>query len=304
MVRTLCILLAPACAVPAVAQRRTARRPRTEAVRTAPALPPHAEPFEFALPEPPADRRTVADLSAGLRDPRTRGACLAGLVRLDLAALRPQASPPQAAGLPADLLRAFLASPNADEADAAAFLYGLTGAADGPQVLSGAVLDRAKRGDDATGCVLGLLLCGGEPALAWLGKLCARPRCPAAFTLSALRAADVAVREPAIGLNRRHLHAFAAGLLTSCEAAEPAADRLTRWRAWDQTPTVLAAAYPATDADADRARCNTLAVTRFALACAADPAAGESGRLCRSWLAETNAADPDLIRRAKRIAGR
>ena len=301
LVRTVLLIAAAASAAEAVGQQRTALRPGLDAVTVAPPLPAHAEAFEFTLPEPPPGDRSVRDLAAGLRDPHARGACLAGLVRLDLDTLRRSGR-----DLPAAGLKQLLTDPgtDADIADASGLLYGLTGAADGPKTLSGAVLDRAKRGEHAAGCVLGLLLCGGEPALDWLGKLCARPGCPAGFTLSALAAADVALREPAVGLDESSLHGFAARLLDSDAAASFAADRLTRWRAWRQAGAVFAAAARVGDPDRDRARGLQLAAARFAMRCASDPAAGAAGRACRGWLAEKRTTDPDLLRRAERTAGR
>ncbi|NNJ25537.1 hypothetical protein [Alienimonas chondri] len=282
-------------------QDRATLRPRMDAARSLPSLPAHAEPFEFTLPRPPADRTRVADLAAGLHDPRTRNACLAGLMRLDLPTLRRSAS-----GLPADRLKQLLEDPatGGDAADACGFLFGLADAKAGPGVLSGAILARAKRGDDATGCVMGLLLCGGEPAVAWLEKLCVRPRCPIGFTLSALTAADVAARDRDFNLKADRLARFATALLASDVAAEAAIDRLAGWRAWGQASAVLTAAASSDDPDALRRRSLQLAAARFALDCAADPNAGTHGRMCRGWLAETAATDADLIHRAKRIAGR
>ena len=293
--------LAAGAAAPAAGQERRALRPNLEARGFVPETPPHAEPFEFTLPRPPLDRTRVADLIAGLGDPHAADACLAGLVRLDLDELKRHAR-----DLPADTLRARLLDPatDPDAADACGFLLAFADPQAARAALSRAALDRAKRGEQATGCLLGLLLCGGEPALAWLEKLCVRPRCPIGFTLSALTAADVAVREPGFGLNPARLHGFAATLLTSDAAAPSAVDKLIDWRAWQHAVAVLNAADRSADPDALRRRSLQLAAGRFALACAADRSAGSQGRLCRSWLAETAATDPDLLRRAKRIAGR
>lgn len=272
-----------------------------ETIRRRVAVPPHAEPFEFTLPRPATGRTRVAEFVAGLADPSTRGACLAGLVRMDLVTLRRHA-----ALLPAGDLRRMLNAPATDPnaADACGFLFSLADPNAGPAALSAAIIDRAKRGDDAAGCVMGLLLCGGEPAVTWLEKLCVRPRCPLGFTLSALTAADVAVREPAFGLKAARVAGFAAKLLESDVAAEAAVDRLAEWRAWPHAAAVLNAAASSSDPDPIRRRALELAAARFALACAADPAAGTWGRMCHGWLTETAVTDGDLVRRAKRIAGR
>ncbi|MFH5803409.1 hypothetical protein [Alienimonas sp. DA493] len=295
------LLLTVCGAESAAGQERAALRPRLEANRLPPALPAHAEAFEFTLPRPPADRTTVAELGAGLHDPATRDACLAGLVRLDLATLRRHA-----ADLPAARLRQLLDDPatDPDAADACGLLFGLADPDAGPAVLSKAILDRAKRGDAAAGCVTGLLLCGGEPAVTWLESLCVRPRCPLGFTLSALNAADVARRDRGFGLEADRLDRFAAALLKSDAAAEAAVDQLAAWRAWSHAPAALSAAADSRDPDALRRRSLQIAAARFALNCAADPDAGSYGRLCRGWLSETAAIDADLVRRAKRIAGR
>ena len=292
---------AAGAAAPAAGQDRRALRPNVEAREFAPVTPAHAEPFEFTLPRPPLDRPRTAALIAGLRDSQTADACLAGLVRLDLSELKRHAR-----DLPAEALRARLLAPatDPDAADACGFLLAFADPQAARAALSRAALDRAKRGDQATGCVLGLLLCGGEPALEWLGKLCVRPRCPIGFTLSALTAADVAVREPGFGLNPARLHGFAATLLASDAAAPSAVDKLIDWRAWQHAAAVLNAAERSADPDALRRRSLQLAAGRFALACASDRSAGTHGRLCQSWLSETAATDPDLLRRARRIAGR
>ncbi|WP_145359937.1 hypothetical protein [Alienimonas californiensis] len=298
---TAALLLTLCGADSAAGQERAVLRPRLEANRLPPALPAHAEAFEFTLPRPPADRTTVPALAAGLDDPSVRNACLAGLVRLDLATLRRHA-----ADLPAARLRQLLADPatDADAADACGFLFGVADPNAGNAVLSQAILERAKRGDAAAGCVTGLLLCGGEPAVSWLENLCERPRCPLGFTLSALNAADVARRDRGFGLEADRLDRFAAALLTSDAAAEAAVDQLAAWRAWAHAPAVLAAAANSRDADELRRRSLQVGAARFALNCAADPAGGPHGRLCREWLSETAVTDADLVRRAKRIAGR
>ena len=275
-----------ACGTAAPAQRRVARRPALERRPVAAPVPPHAEPWEFTLPDP-GPRRPVADLAAALPDP----AAVAGLLRHEVHAL-------QAAGLPADRLEAGLRGPDRDAADACGFLLGLTGGPDADRTLADAVLDRGRRGEDPTGCALGLMICGGAKAARWLEAVCVRPTCPAGFSLGVLRAADLGVREPGLGLSRGAAVDLAAGLLDARPVADAAADSLADWRAWGRARDVLAAAAAEDDPDLDRGRSLRIACVRFALACAEDPAAGPHGALCRRWLGDVRAADPDLLRRA------
>ena len=270
------------------AQDRTALRPRTEAAPSRPPLPPHAELYEFTLPAVPARPRPVDELLPRLPD----AAAVSELLRHDLRALR-------RAPLPAAALEAGLTGPDADAADACGLLLGLSGGTAAERALHAATLDRAKRGEDATGCVLGLMACGGGPAVDWLGKLCVLPRCPAGFSLSVLRAADLAVREPAFGVDGRRLQSLAAALLAAPPVADSAADTLARWGAWSQARRVIDAAVREDDADALRGRSLRIAAARFALECVDDPAAGPAGRLCADWLHDLRTTDPDLLRRGQ-----
>ena len=276
------------CAGQATAQARVARRPELSRARPAPpALPPHAEPFEFTLPEPPAGA-SAERLIADLPDP----AAVAGLLRRDVRALRNL-------NLAANALRSGLGGADRDAADACGVLLGLSGAADADRALAEAILDRGRRGEDPTGCVLGMLACGGDRAAAWLTKLCLRPATPAGFSLGVLRACDVCVREPGLGVSRGTAVGLAAALLDARPVADAAADRLARWRAWDRTEDVLRAAVSEDDPDEVRGRAFRVACVRFALACAAAPDAGAAGPLCRRWLTGVRAADADLLRRAE-----
>ena len=289
-VRTILLWLIAAlfAAADCPAQDRTALRPRTEAAPRFVPPPPHAEAFEFALPDVIGPPRPVAALAPRLPD----AAALAELLRHDAGTLRSEP-------LPAAALRAGLASADPAVADGCGLLLGLSGPPGAERALHDAVLDRAKRGDDATGCVLGLMAAGGGPAIDWLGKLCVLPRCPPGFSLSVLRAADAAVREPALGVGPDRLHALAARLLEAPAVADAAADTLARWAAWEHAAAVIDAALAEDDPDPNRGRSLRIAAARFALACAADPAAGHAGRLCGDWIAELRRDDPDLLRRAE-----
>ena len=260
----------------AFAERQAARAP----------LPPHAALFEFALPHP-GPRRSVEEFAADLPDP----AAVAGLLRFSPAALND-------AGLPTDRLEDGLRGPDRDAADACGLLLGLAGGPAAEKTLADAVLDRGRRGEDPTGCALGLLVCGGEKAARWLTAVCVRPNCPAGFSLGVLRACDAGVRQPSLGVSRGTAAALAAALLDARPVADGAADYLADWRAWERSRDVLAAAAAEDDPDAVRGRAFRIACVRFALACAEDPAAGPDGALCRRWLADVRAADPDLFRRA------
>ena len=290
---------APAAAAQArPAPRRVARRPRVEQERMPAPLPAHAAAYEFTLPEPPPGA-AAADLLDALRSDGARPAAVAGLVRLPLAALRET-------DLPIDLLRTVVQDPTADAAlsDACGLLLACADPPGADRVLHRAVLDRAKRGEDATGCVQGFLMTGGEPAAAWLLKLCRTPGCPAAFTLSALRAVRGCVRDRQTGVPPQVCVRFVTGLLSVEDAAADAADCLAVWRAWTAARTVLDAADAEDDENENRGRAFRIAAARFALSCAADPAAGRDGALCEAWLGEVRATDADLLRRAERTRGR
>ena len=202
------------------------------------------------------------------------------------------------AGLPTDRLEAGLRGRDRDAADACGLLLGIAGGAAAEKVLADAILERGRRGEDPTGCALGLLIRGGGKAARWLTAVCVRPNCPAGFSLGVLRACDAGVRQPSLGISRGTAVALAAALLDARPVADGAADYLADWRAWERSRDVLAAAAAEDDPDAVRGRAFRIACARFALACAEDPAAGANGALCRRWLADVRVADPDLLRRA------
>ena len=283
---TLSLSCVGASAAACAGQDRLAARPdlaRLPAAR----LPPHAESFEFALPDP-GPRRPLMSYAARLPVPTA----VSGLVRADVRALR-------SADLPTDTLAAGLRGADCDVADACGLLLGIAGGAGAEKTLADAILDRGRRGEDPTGCALGLLACGGGRAADWLERLCLRPTCPAGFSLGVLRAADIAIREPELGVSRGRTVALAASLLDARPVADAAADRLIDWRAWDRAEDVLRACVAEDDPDPVRGRAFRVACVRFALACAADPAAGTDGARCRRWLGDVRAADPDLLRRAE-----
>ncbi|MEM9702975.1 MAG: hypothetical protein AAF907_11090, partial [Planctomycetota bacterium] len=105
-------------------------------------------------------------------------------------------------------------------------------------------------------------------------------------------------------VDRDRLCEFAVALLASDAAAASATDRLADWGAWAHAPKALAAADRSSDPDPLRRRSFQLAATRFALLCTAASRSGAAGSFCQDWLRETARTDPDLIRRARRIAGR
>ena len=258
--------------------------------------PPHAVLFDFLLPAPPDPLPAAGRLAAAVAVPRVRGRALSGLMRLDLAALRAVRGE-----LPVPTLRAVLTDPAADptESGACALLLGLCGDASDAARLRGS-LDRCDDGRGGVeGVVLGLLLLRGEAGLEDAVAVTFAPDAPGCLTAAALRALDVAHRDPGYGVPPAALRERVETLLNG-HAADLAADTLRDWHAWGSTRAVLNAVLRRADADPDRARSADVAAARFALACLRSEDGGPAARLCRDWLSERYRADRDLITRAER----